>query len=62
MRPVCLLALKPGLHRARLFGEKRHAVSLNNLVGGRQQRFWDGEAERLGSIGVENGSCRAFLA
>src|SRR5271169_7031855 len=29
------------------------AASLNHLVGGRQQRFRDGEAERLGGLEVD---------
>jgi two-component sensor histidine kinase len=33
---------------------------LNNLVGGRQQRFRDGEAEYVGGLGITSGVVIAF--
>ena len=29
------------------------AASLDHLIGGGQQRFWDGEAERLGGLEID---------
>jgi hypothetical protein len=47
-------AKKPDHWHLRLLRPRHHRPSLNHLISGRQQRFGDGKAKRLGGLEVDN--------